>query len=114
MPLLLIRGRQSDLVSEETARAFVQQIPGAEFVDVADARHMVRAGARERGPGVCLADSTSTCRGYACVPRRVDSRVQVAGDSNDVFSSALIAFLDRKIPEAQRHFRKYTSARPKL
>ena len=70
--------------------------------------------ARERGPGVCLADSTSTCRGYACVPRRVDSRVQVAGDSNDVFSSALIAFLDRKIPEAQRHFRKYTSARPKL
>ena len=67
VPLLLIRGRSSDLVSEETAREFVQQVPGSEYVDVADARHMV------------------------------------AGDSNDMFSNALIEFLDRKIPTARRH-----------
>ena len=45
----------------------MQQVPGSEYVDVADARHMV------------------------------------AGDSNDMFSNALIEFLDRKIPTTRRH-----------
>ncbi len=41
IPLLLIRGRASDLVSEERARAFLEQHPGAEFTDVSGAGHMV-------------------------------------------------------------------------
>ncbi len=41
LPTLLVRGRQSDLLSEEGARAFLELVPHAQFVDVADAGHMV-------------------------------------------------------------------------
>lgn len=58
-PTLLVRGRQSDLVSVETAREFLELCPHAEFVDVSDAGHMV------------------------------------AGDRNDVFTAAVVGFLDR-------------------
>jgi pimeloyl-ACP methyl ester carboxylesterase len=41
VPVLLVRGRMSDIVSEEGARAFLAIVPHAEFVDVSDAGHMV-------------------------------------------------------------------------
>ncbi|HEX5367090.1 MAG TPA: alpha/beta hydrolase, partial [Acidimicrobiales bacterium] len=41
LPTLLVRGRLSDMVSEEGARLFLQQCPHARYVDVADATHMV-------------------------------------------------------------------------
>lgn len=41
VPALLIRGRLSDLVSEETAREFLEMVPHAEYVNLADAHHMV-------------------------------------------------------------------------
>jgi pimeloyl-ACP methyl ester carboxylesterase len=41
IPTLLVRGRMSDLLSEEGARVFLDQVPHAEFVDVSDAGHMV-------------------------------------------------------------------------
>jgi len=41
IPTLLVRGRMSDVVTEEGARAFLDVVPHAEFVDVADAAHMV-------------------------------------------------------------------------
>ena len=41
VPLMLIRGRASDLVSEEKARAFLEHHPAAEFADVSGAGHMV-------------------------------------------------------------------------
>lgn len=41
LPTLLIRGRQSDLVTETEARAFLELVPHAEYVDVVDAAHMV-------------------------------------------------------------------------
>lgn len=59
VPTMLVRGRLSDLVSEETAREFLQLCPHAEFVDVSEAGHMV------------------------------------AGDRNDVFTDAVVSFLDR-------------------
>ncbi len=59
VPTLLVRGLRSDLVSEETAREFLDLCPHAEFVDVSDAGHMV------------------------------------AGDRNDAFTDAVVAFLDR-------------------
>jgi pimeloyl-ACP methyl ester carboxylesterase len=40
-PTLLVRGRMSDVLSMETAEEFVQLVPGAVFVDVAEAAHMV-------------------------------------------------------------------------
>ncbi|HEX9547344.1 MAG TPA: alpha/beta hydrolase [Acidimicrobiales bacterium] len=41
VPAMLIRGRQSDLVSEPGAQAFLRQFPNVEFVDVSGAGHMV-------------------------------------------------------------------------
>jgi pimeloyl-ACP methyl ester carboxylesterase len=41
VPTLLVRGRMSDVVSERSARDFLDLVPHAEYVDVADAAHMV-------------------------------------------------------------------------
>lgn len=41
IPTLLVRGRMSELVSEEAARAFLQTVPHAEYEDVSGAGHMV-------------------------------------------------------------------------
>jgi len=41
MPLLLIRGQMSDLVTPELAAEFLEIAPHAEYVDVKDAQHMV-------------------------------------------------------------------------
>ncbi|MEQ8841781.1 MAG: alpha/beta hydrolase [Acidimicrobiales bacterium] len=40
-PILLVRGRMSDVVSAEGAAEFVAEVPNAEFADVSDAGHMV-------------------------------------------------------------------------
>ena len=41
LPVLLVRGRVSDLLSQEGAQRFLDLAPHAEFVDVAGAGHMV-------------------------------------------------------------------------
>ncbi len=41
VPTMLVRGRRSDLVSEETARHFLELQPAARFADVSGAGHMV-------------------------------------------------------------------------
>ncbi|NCY16746.1 MAG: alpha/beta hydrolase [Actinobacteria bacterium] len=41
VPLMLVRGRVSDLVSAEGAERFCRRFPSVEFVDVSDAGHMV-------------------------------------------------------------------------
>ena len=41
VPTLLVRGRLSDLVSEETAKEFLELCPAAEYADVSEAGHMV-------------------------------------------------------------------------
>ena len=41
IPTLLVRGRMSDVVTEEEARHFLEVAPHAEYVDVLDASHMV-------------------------------------------------------------------------
>ena len=41
IPLLLVRGRVSDLVTEEGAKEFCARFPEVEFVDVSGAGHMV-------------------------------------------------------------------------
>jgi pimeloyl-ACP methyl ester carboxylesterase len=57
VPVLLVRGRMSDVVSEDVARDFLALCPGARFADVSEAGHMV------------------------------------AGDRNDAFTDAVVAFL---------------------
>lgn len=41
LPVQLVRGQQSELVSEEAARAFLAFVPNARFDDIAGAGHMV-------------------------------------------------------------------------
>ena len=41
IPTLLVRGKQSDLLSEEGAQRFLELVPHAEYVNVAEAGHMV-------------------------------------------------------------------------
>jgi len=41
LPVLLVRGRMSDVVSEDTVREFLELVPHAKYVDVQDAHHMV-------------------------------------------------------------------------
>jgi pimeloyl-ACP methyl ester carboxylesterase len=62
LPVLLVRGRQSDVLSEDGARNLQALVPHARFVDVAGAGHMV------------------------------------AGDRNDVFNDAVVAFLEETLP----------------
>ncbi len=57
-PILLVRGRLSDLVTEVEAAEFLKEFPDASYVDVSGAGHMV------------------------------------AGDKNDIFTQAVIDFLD--------------------
>lgn len=41
IPVLLVRGQQSELVTEEAVQAFREMVPHADFVDVSGAGHMV-------------------------------------------------------------------------
>ena len=58
IPTLLVRGKLSDLVTDDEVAEFRRLVPHAEYVDVADAAHMI------------------------------------AGDKNDVFTDAVVRFLD--------------------
>jgi pimeloyl-ACP methyl ester carboxylesterase len=62
LPVLLVRGRQSDVLSEAGARKLQALVPHARSVDVAGAGHMV------------------------------------AGDRNDAFNDAVVAFLEETLP----------------
>jgi pimeloyl-ACP methyl ester carboxylesterase len=41
VPTLLVRGKLSDVVTEEGVQEFLEQVPGAKLVDVGGAAHMV-------------------------------------------------------------------------
>ncbi len=41
IPTLLVRGKLSELVSEESAKQFKELVPHSDFVDVSDAGHMI-------------------------------------------------------------------------
>jgi peroxiredoxin len=47
IPVLLVRGRSSDLLSEEGAQDFLRRVPHAEYADVAGAGHMVAGDRNE-------------------------------------------------------------------
>jgi pimeloyl-ACP methyl ester carboxylesterase len=47
-PVLIVRGKLSDLLSEQDAQAFREMCPHAEYVDVAGAGHMVAGDVNDR------------------------------------------------------------------
>ena len=48
VPTLLVRGKLSDLLSEEGAKTFLEQVPHARFADVTGAGHMVAGDRNDR------------------------------------------------------------------
>ena len=58
VPIMLVHGRESNVVTEDAVEAFLKTVPDAYYVDVADARHMV------------------------------------VGDRNEVFTQAVMEFID--------------------
>ncbi|MDZ4281998.1 MAG: alpha/beta hydrolase, partial [Hydrogenophaga sp.] len=46
-PTLLLRGQRSDVISEEDARALVQTLPRARFIDLKGAGHMIAGDAND-------------------------------------------------------------------
>lgn len=60
LPVQLIRGRMSDLVSEENARAFLDIVPHAQFVDISGAGHMVVGDRNDVFTDAVLAFLTTT------------------------------------------------------
>ena len=48
VPTLLVRGRLSDLLSQEGANEFLALVPHARFADVSDAGHMVAGDRNDR------------------------------------------------------------------
>jgi pimeloyl-ACP methyl ester carboxylesterase len=47
IPALLVRGGASELVREAHARGFLEFVPHAEYVDIAEARHMAAGDSHE-------------------------------------------------------------------
>lgn len=62
VPTLMVRGRESDVVSEETADEFLRAAPRARFVDVSKAGHMV-AGDRNDVFSAAVVDFLRELRG---------------------------------------------------
>jgi pimeloyl-ACP methyl ester carboxylesterase len=54
VPTLLVRGRMSDIVSEAGAREFLDAVPHAEYVDIADAAHMVAGDENDAFAGAVI------------------------------------------------------------
>jgi pimeloyl-ACP methyl ester carboxylesterase len=54
VPTLLIRGRTSDIVSDDSAREFLELVPHAEYADVVGAGHMVAADRNDVFNGALL------------------------------------------------------------
>ncbi len=48
IPALLVRGGSSELVQEAHAREFLELVPHADYIDVAEARHMVAGDSNDR------------------------------------------------------------------
>jgi len=60
VPMLLVRGQMSDLVTEERAAEFLARYPGIGFEDVSGAGHMV-AGDRNDHFAAAVVDFLDRC-----------------------------------------------------
>ena len=54
VPVLLVRGRASDVVSEACAREFLEMVPHAEYVDLEAAGHMVAGDRNDAFTGAVI------------------------------------------------------------
>lgn len=63
VPVLLVRGRESELVAEYHARQFLDLVPGAKYADVAGASHMVAGDRNDEFSAAVIDFLTETERG---------------------------------------------------
>jgi pimeloyl-ACP methyl ester carboxylesterase len=69
IPALLVRGGSSELVQEAHAREFLELVPHADYVDVAEARHMVAGDSNDRFSAAVLEFLGRSGKGRG--PRRI-------------------------------------------
>lgn len=63
VPTLLVRGKLSDLLTEDGAQHFLSLVPHAEYVDVSGAAHMVAGDANDRFTDAVTSFLTASSRG---------------------------------------------------
>src|SRR5258705_10114457 len=80
-PTLLVRGRESDILSDHGVREFLSHLPNAQYVDVGGAGHMVAGGRHDAVPAAacrmpgpppprgCPPPGDPPARGGAAAPR---------------------------------------------
>ena len=62
IPVLLIRGKLSDVVSPEGVRHFLDTVPGAEFVELSDAGHTAAGDDNDAFSDVVVAFATRAAK----------------------------------------------------
>ena len=62
IPTLLVRGRMSDLITEDGARKFLEQVPHAHYADVSGAGHMVAGDRNDKFTQAVTDFLRSECR----------------------------------------------------
>ena len=62
IPTLLVRGRMSDLITEEGAQEFLKQVPHAHYVDVSGAGHMVAGDRNDKFTSAVTEFLSSECK----------------------------------------------------
>ncbi|MAI78252.1 MAG: alpha/beta hydrolase [Deltaproteobacteria bacterium] len=62
LPTLLVRGKMSDLITEEGAQAFLEQVPHAKYTDVSGAGHMVAGDRNDKFTQAVLEFLNTECR----------------------------------------------------
>jgi len=72
LPTLLVRGRMSDVISEEDVAIFQQLAPHSEFVDVKRAGHMAREQTRD--PGYWSGRAEEQTRGLGLLPGEAEEQ----------------------------------------
>jgi pimeloyl-ACP methyl ester carboxylesterase len=65
IPVLLVRGRESELVADHHARQFLDVVPGARYADVAGASHMVAGDRNDAFADTVIDFLTEAERGIA-------------------------------------------------
>ena len=80
IPALLVRGGSSELVQEAHVREFLELVPHADYIDVAEARHMVAGDSNDRFSDAVLDFVGKLGR------ERAEHRPALRGDSDHLLS----------------------------
>ena len=109
LPTLLVRGGLSDVLSEEGAQSFLALCPHSEYVNVADAAHMV-AGDRNDSFATAVVDFLATVtsgRSRGCA--QLAPKASPSGPTRRHHRRPLTFFIHSSRPQGRSHRRSFRS-----